>query len=474
MLPIFLPEYSQSSEAARKRVYRERKKASQAESKAAASEYQRRWRSRKRSKQITDIEVNPFPNRQNKSRALKKLKNALPSTPAKRAGTIAAYLSNSKSPAVQTLRKSKIVSSPEDITQAKLGESILEDISESLKSKKQRRSDENRIEVNVIMSTLCGDSVARNRCKLQLAKKLGMPARTFSKGHRIRTLVSRSDTSCFQYTKRKTRTTSITNEMKQFVYVFWCTPDISHPTGNKNDVKRVRIGVKSYSSHEVYILRMTQTDAFVEFKCKYPDMKISQSTFQRCKPYFIREARQKDRTTCCRYHLEFKSVFRSCMDFRRKNIDSETHVLYENITTMCNDTLCSPDDDGNFNKSCLERECNKCGIPENMFHPSELATDESQPTVKWEKFEYRDVDYKGRTIRKLLLTKKETKPGAMFEHLRSLLKTFPAHNFRARWQHDQFAALLENLPHDHCITVHDFSENYKCSEKSGNTVELFF
>ena len=446
----------------RKRTYRQKKNVS----KPTASEYQRWWRAKKKSKTHTDFVISPFPNRQNKSRALKKLKNALPRTPAKRAGTIAAYLESKKSPAVQTLRKSKIVSSPEDVTELKLGESVIEDLRHSLNNKKRKRSDENRIELNTIMSSVCGESVSKNKCKLQLAKKLCIPARTVSKGHRIRAHVSHSDTSCFKYTQRKTRTTTITEETKKLMYNFWCSADISHPTGNKKDIKRVRIGVKSYSSHEVYILRKSQTEAFVDFKEKYPDIQISQRTFERCKPYFIREARPKDRITCCcRYHLEMRSLFRTCMDFRRKHVVSETHTVYENMSSMCSDTLCAPDENGNFNRSCLERECPNCGITDNFFHDTELSTDETTPTVKWEQFEYKDIEYKGRTIRKLLLTKKTTKAGEMFAHMKDILRTFPAHNFRAKWQHNQFSALLENLPINHCITVHDFSENFKCSEK---------
>ncbi|CAG2251287.1 unnamed protein product [Mytilus edulis] len=43
--------------------------------------------------------------------------------------------------------------------------------------------------------------------------------------------------------------------------------------------------------------------------------------------------------------------------------------------------------------------------------------------------------------------------------------TFPGHSFRSKWQTDQLKKLVENLPENECVTVHDFSENYRCTER---------
>ena len=45
-----------------------------------------------------------------------------------------------------------------------------------------------------------------------------------------------------------------------------------------------------------------------------------------------------------------------------------------------------------------------------------------------------------------------------------LLETYPAHQFRATWQNSQFRSLKDNLPINHCLAVHDYSENYQCKD----------
>jgi hypothetical protein len=46
---------------------------------------------------------------------------------------------------------------------------------------------------------------------------------------------------------------------------------------------------------------------------------MSQKTFEKLKPYFVRAARPKDRITCCcRYHVEAISLFLKSMEFRKK------------------------------------------------------------------------------------------------------------------------------------------------------------
>jgi hypothetical protein len=58
-----------------------------------------------------------------------------------------------------------------------------------------------------------------------------------------------------------------------------------------------------------------------------------------------------------------------------------------------------------------------------------------------------------------------TKPGEMIDNLRKVLQFFPGHNFRAKWQTDQLKNIIENLPENECVTVHYFSENYRCTDR---------
>ena len=44
--------------------------------------------------------------------------------------------------------------------------------------------------------------------------------------------------------------------------------------------------------------------------------------------------------------------------------------------------------------------------------------------------------------------------------------TFPAHQFRETWQNNQHKILVDNVPINHAVCIHDFSENYRCSDRT--------
>jgi hypothetical protein len=87
------------------------------------------------------------------------------------------------------------------------------------------------------------------------------------------------------------RASLIQFQMRQrIVYDFWLSPGIFHPTGNKSDIKRERLGPNIYASHIAQVLEKTQIDAYINFVAKYPDIKIGQRTFDKLKPLFVRPA----------------------------------------------------------------------------------------------------------------------------------------------------------------------------------------
>lgn len=411
-----------------------------------------------------------FNNKMSKSRAMKKLKAAMPSTPRKRTALISSYLSSTKSPTVNALQKMKVVVTPDEKSEMELAKAVLTDLTNAVEKTKIRRSDDARAAINIITASVSGEAIESNNQKAKLARKLGLPRRRVSGGQRVRATVLTSEKSCWTYTNRKTRHDALSENTKKLVYDFWMAPDNSRPSPNKADVKRVRIGVKQYSKHSEYILENSQTEIYLEFTRSNPNIKIGQRCFERLKPYFVREARTKDRQTCCcRYHVEAKSLFRTCMDFRRRHAPSGadnasvTYPVYEHLSDAVATTLCEKQSGSDvYNKSCLDRTCVSCGVSGFKLSPEELNTAESAPNVKWERYEYVSM----RDKQKLTLVRKITKPAEMFEYFKEVLKTFPSHQFRASWQNAQLKHLLENLPHQHCVAIHDFSENYGCKEKT--------
>ena len=305
-----------------------------------------------------------------------------------------------------------------------------------------------------------------------MSKLLGVPVRRLRGGKRIRTEVLKTDASCWDYTKRKTRQDAISAEVKQLAYDFWLSPENSRPSGNKKDIKRSRLGPKTYTSHMVHVLEKTQSEVYDDFKQKYPEIKISLRSFENCKPYFVRSVRPTDRQTCCcRYHIELNGVFKSCMRFRKTTLhdkyNSDNPVkVFERAHDMYSQTICANANDSYSKLTCLKRTCDSCGVHKLQLLPEELDKTQNAKTVKWEKFEYVDLSVKdGKSVRKLELMKKETTPGELFEYLKTLLETFPLHQHRAQWQNEQYKYITINLPEQGCVCVHDFSENYQCSEK---------
>ena len=180
---------------------------------------------------------------------------------------------------------------------------------EVITSVKHKRNGEAKAALNILTSSVSGKNIFERKGAVNsLAKKLGVNCRTLPKGKRIRTKVLHSKHSSFLYTTRKTRYDALTERTKKLVQDFWLQSNVSRPT----NIKRVRISPKVYSSHSCYILENTQTEIFLQFKNEYPDVKIGQRAFEKCKPYFVRTAQFKDKLTCCcRQHVEMRSLFKT-------------------------------------------------------------------------------------------------------------------------------------------------------------------
>jgi hypothetical protein len=95
------------------------------------------------------------------------------------------------------------------------------------------------------------------------------------------------------------------------------------------------------------------------------------------------------------------------------------------------------------------------------FSDLEMSLSEDAPDVSWEGYEYISIGSK----KKLTLVRKCTKPGIMFNYFKELLEKFAEHQFRAQWQNEQLSSLRENVLPNHCVVIHDYSENYGCKEK---------
>ena len=158
------------------------------------------------------------------------------------------------------------------------------------------------------------------------------------------------------------------------------------------------------------------------------------------------------------------------MDFRRKVLKNSPalqgeFIIYENIKELVNETICKTAE--NVDKlKCLQRNCDNCGVHNFKLTEEEKNDNLNMSTVQWERYEYVNLKRGSKSLRKLMLVKKSTTPFEMFSYFIQILRTFPYHQFSASWQSDQLRSLLDNLPLNHCVTVNDYSESYRCFDKT--------
>ena len=94
--------------------------------------------------------------------------------------------------------------------------------------------------------------------------------------------------------------------------------------------------------------------------------------------------------------------------------------------------------------------------------------------VPWKRYDDVSVpDKSGEQQRQIALVTKETPATKLCSYFRQLLKDYPYHSFKGKWQKEQFDNLLDNLYPDNSICVHDFSENYTYSSQDEIQSEYF-
>lgn len=152
-------------------------------------------------------------------------------------------------------------------------------------------------------------------------------------------------------------------------------------------------------------------------------------------------------------------LFKSLMEFRRKQ---EGVKVYLSLTDLVSETLCPITDESAtyHQKKCIERTCTECGIKNLVLLPEEK---ESKPDneVQWQRFEYIEIAEK----RKLKIVTKVTPVSELAKYFLKQVEKFPGHQFRASWQQTQMTNLIKNLPVNHAVAVHDYSENFTCQHQ---------
>ena len=147
--------------------------------------------------------------------------------------------------------------------------------------------------------------------------------------------------------------------------------------------------------------------------------------------------------------------------------------LFTSLTEAVYTTLCPKRQDARYyNLACMQRQCNECGTSKFELAESE----KSNTVVTWKRYEYIEVSDKrrpGEVQKKIALMGKETPASELFQYFLKLLGDYTYHSFMAKWQKEQFENLLANLPQNHVLCVHDFSDNYSCRYQHEIQLQFF-
>ena len=416
-----------------------------------------------------------FRNRTSKKRATDKVKKTLPSTPVKKV-TVLERLVNSPRTR-KLLSERRIVTTLEEQKELTTLRALASDISAGLQEVKSSGSNEKRAAFKAFKTLAFGEKIKNSRAKRSLRKLVKLDEKSISRAIKRRESILKGDTACWLYTKRKVRQDAISEEDTKKVFNYWA-PTASRPTGDKNDSVKKRIGKKEYVRHAKHVLEQTQTDAFREFQQMHPEVKIQQRKFESLKPFFVKQAKERDRKSCLRRkHVEMQIVFNACMKFQRGVLNKsgqDDSLLMKYVTEASEKTLCPKPDGSTYHSiECLERTCADCGIDKLVLLPEEISV---EGTVTWSRYEYVSTGKllaNGQEKKKIALVQKETPPSELFGYFKELLVEYPSHSFMAKWQGEQLDSLLENLPLRHVVCIHNYSGGYACRQQDEIQSEYF-
>jgi hypothetical protein len=236
---------------------------------------------------------------------------------------------------------------------------------------------------------------------------------------------------------------------------------------------------------------------------------IGLRSFQQFKPYYIRT--MKDRNVCCcKAHVEMDLLKEALNKFRRHGHPTdctcdcsicsvENHaaagspdcgpcvaskVTITSVRQWMEEAVC-PKLEGQewHQRKCIFGHCENCGVHRLSWCKRELDREEGL-SIEWEAFQYVELEEpaqirrekkKGmaesapKKVKRLRMVHKQTSLPDFKEQVLSKMETFLIHNFRSRWQSEQFKLCLRSFPKGTIVSSIDFSENY--TFKSQNEIQ---
>ena len=91
--------------------------------------------------------------------------------------------------------------------------------------------------MNIITSSLSGESISKSKSKTKLAERLGVNAERIFRGSK-RNNILHFEKATYTFTERKSRFDALTEDVRRTSYTVLCSPDIARPSGNRSGVKK--------------------------------------------------------------------------------------------------------------------------------------------------------------------------------------------------------------------------------------------
>ena len=351
------------------------------------------------------------------------------------------------------------------------------DISEGIQYLKKSRSNDKRAAYSAFKTVAFGNKVSEHRAKRSLSRIVGIGRRVVGKAVKDCGEIMSGERRSWLYFERKTRSDAVSDEDRQLVSTYWVY-ETSRPTGDKKEIIKKQTGKHQYISHVKHVLEKTQTEAFLELAAQYPGVKIKQRKFEILKPFFVHAASERDRrSSLCRNHVDVQVIFKDCMKFRKETLKKTKReaIVPQNLTEVANITMCPKENSRNeyHNLKCLTRYSDQCGVDKLKLLPEEIS---ALGKATWKRYMYLGTGRflsNGQEKKKLSLVTETTPPNKLLEYFLRLLEEYPYHSLMARWQREQIDNIIEHLPLNEVVCVHDYSQGYSCRQQDEPQSEYF-
>ena len=144
-----------------------------------------------------------------------------------------------------------------------------------------------------------GKRVKAAKVKSLAARTLFVP-RTTKKviKTKIRDKILSGDTAVLEDSCRKARGMKYSEEERKRVADYWILEASIPSTDTKRPVQR-KIRKNEYLTHIRHITTKSTREAYVDFRQKNPDLKISETCFHRLTPFFVKHPTSRDLQQCC-------------------------------------------------------------------------------------------------------------------------------------------------------------------------------